>query len=64
MLILDQTAYQKCLLISTSDQNFVKLSKQATNDVRTSNVANIDGLEAQDHTELKSIAISNAHKLK
>lgn len=46
MLIWDQTAYQKCLLISTSDQNFMKLSKQVTNDVRNSNVPNIDGWEA------------------
>ena len=37
----------------------MKLSKQVTNDVRTSNVTNIEGMEAQDHTELKKIAISN-----
>ena len=60
MLIWDQTAYQKCLLISTSDQNLVKLSKQTTYDVGTSNVTNIEGMEAQDHTELKMLAISNA----
>ena len=60
MLIWDQTAYQKCLLISTLGQNFMKLSKQSTNDVRTSNVANIDGLETQDHTEFKILAISKA----
>ena len=51
MLIWGKTAYQKCLLISTSDQNLVKLSKQVTYDVRTLNVTNIDGIEAQDHTE-------------
>ena len=59
MLILDQTAYQKCLLISTSDQNFVKLSIQVTYDVRTLNVTNYDGMEAQEHTELRILAISN-----
>ena len=60
VLILGQTAYQKCLLISTSDQNFVKLKTQATYDVRTSNVTNYEGLETQDHTEFKILAISKA----
>ena len=60
MLILGQIAYQKCLLISTSDQNLMKLSKQSTNDVRDSNVANYDGMKAQDQSELNTLAISNA----
>ena len=37
----------------------MKLSIHVTYDVRTSNVTNIEGMEAQDHTELKKIAISN-----
>ena len=38
----------------------MKLSKQSTNDVRSSNVANYDGLKPQDHTEFNTLAISNA----
>ena len=38
----------------------MKLSKQTSNDVRSSNVANYDGMKAQDQTELSILAISKA----
>ena len=58
-----QTAYQKCLLISTSEQNFMKLSIQVTYDVRALNVPNFDSMEVQEHTELNKVAISKATSL-
>ena len=49
---MDKTAYHKCLLISTCDQNLMELKTQTTYDVGTSNVTNYDGLKAYEHTEL------------
>ena len=39
----------------------MKLSKQVANDAKTSNVPNVDGLKALDHTELRIQAISKAN---
>ena len=63
VLILDKTAYHKCLFLSTCDQNLVKLRTQTKYDVETSKVTNNDGSKAQNHSKAQKESNEQWYKL-